>query len=394
MSVGTNENVKNVNENIQKFENGDIVKNTTVNTVSELEKTQKIVILDELLRDTENSKKEFLEDYSGQKSENENIENNEILNSENSKQFTQQQPSIQEMKSENTQNDISQENLINNSQENVINEITAPAETLKNIEEQATQTCVEVCIEECEEEQHEPQNIETPVQAVVENTANMQKQASENIITNKEKKQENSDIVKEENLEEKEKRHTQDKKDYRLERILFDRINAMQGKIKESLELIKKFERINAKEENLPNIVTTLHDKLTQEVIKQFRTVGIEFNMKSYLVQSIVSDLLNKFEEITLNILFFNTFNNFCDIIVFIKESPFFDLFSRKLLYQRTFFLYIPKLFYTIILGVYLTFYNYSKKHILIYLVEYLLHISQSSLHKNHEQLHMHCLFL
>ena len=108
MRVGTNENVKNVNENIQKFENGDIVKNTTVNTVSELEKTQKIVILDELLRDTENSKKEFLEDYSGQKSENENIENNEILNSENSKQFTQQQPSIQEMKSENTQNDISQ----------------------------------------------------------------------------------------------------------------------------------------------------------------------------------------------------------------------------------------------------------------------------------------------
>ena len=40
-----------------------------------------------------------------------------------------------------------------------------------------------------------------------------------------------------------------------------------------------------------------MHDKLTQEVIKQFRTVGIEFNMKSYLVQSIVSDLLNKFEE-------------------------------------------------------------------------------------------------
>ena len=40
-----------------------------------------------------------------------------------------------------------------------------------------------------------------------------------------------------------------------------------------------------------------MHDKLTQEVINQFRTVGIEFNMKSYLVQSIVSDLLNKFEE-------------------------------------------------------------------------------------------------
>ena len=95
----------------------------------------------------------------------------------------------------------------------------------------------------------------------------------------------------------KEKQHAQDKKDYRLERMLFDRINKMQGKIKESLELIKKFERINAKEENLPNIVTTLHDKLTHEVIKQFRTVGIEFNMKSYLVQAVVSDLLGKFEE-------------------------------------------------------------------------------------------------
>lgn len=107
--------------------------------------------------------------------------------------------------------------------------------------------------------------------------------------------------IKEENPEEvqkkKEKQHAQDKKDYRLERMLFARINIMQGKIKESLELIQKFERINAKEENLPNIVTTLHDKLTQEVIKQFRTVGIEFNMNSYLVQSVVSDLLNKFEE-------------------------------------------------------------------------------------------------
>lgn len=286
MSVGTNENVKNVNENIQKLKNDDIAENVTVSTVRELEKTQKIVILDELLRDTENSKKEFLEDYSGQKSENENAENNEILNSENSKQFTQEQPSIQEIKSENTQNDISQENLINNSQENVINEITAPLETLENIEEQVTQTCAEKCVEECAKE---------CAKECVEECE--QKQISENLVTNKKNQQENSEIIKEETVEEKEKRHTQDKKDYRLERMLFDRINAMQGKIKESLELIKKFERINAKEENLPNIVTTLHDKLTQEVIKQFRTVGIEFNMKSYLVQSIVSDLLNKFEE-------------------------------------------------------------------------------------------------
>lgn len=130
---------------------------------------------------------------------------------------------------------------------------------------------------------------------------------SEKVEENK-KVELNQDIPKKQNIEQiepsnpedidkKEKQHVQDKKDFRLERMLFDRINKMQGKIKESLELIKKFERINAKEENLPNIVTTLHDKLTQEVIKQFRTVGIEFNMKSYLVQSIVSDLLNKFEE-------------------------------------------------------------------------------------------------
>lgn len=106
-----------------------------------------------------------------------------------------------------------------------------------------------------------------------------------------------NNIVSNENSESNEKKHSQDKKDYRLEKLLLDRINAMQGKIKESLELIKKFERINAKEENLPNIVTTLRDKLTQEVIKQFRTVGLEFNMKSYLVQAVVSDLLEIFED-------------------------------------------------------------------------------------------------
>lgn len=107
----------------------------------------------------------------------------------------------------------------------------------------------------------------------------------------------NNNESAEELAKRKEKQHAQDKKDFRLERMLFARINVMQGKIKESLELIQKYERIDAKEGNLPNIVTTLHDKLTQEVIKQFRTVGIEFNMKSFLVQSIVSDLLNKFEE-------------------------------------------------------------------------------------------------
>lgn len=259
MSVGTNENVKNVNENIKKFENDNIVGNATSGPTNEFEATQKIVILDELLRDTENSRKEFLEAYSASKTEDGNKENIENLNSENLEQSTQEQP-MENVKSENTQNGILQENQNNiqniNSQENIINKISAPSEAQHNI--------------------IEGQSKEIVIETV---------------------QQENKEIAKEETAEEKEKRHTQDKKDYRLERMLFDRINAMQGKIKESLELIKKFERINAKEENLPNIVTTLHDKLTQEVIKQFRTVGIEFNMKSYLVQSIVSDLLNKFEE-------------------------------------------------------------------------------------------------
>ena len=129
--------------------------------------------------------------------------------------------------------------------------------------------------------------------AEIENKDNVQAQEKVIVEDNKEEKVENSeaDLIK------KKKQHAQDKKDYRLEKMLFDRIETMQGKIKESLELIKKFERINAKEENLPNIVTTLHDKLTHEVIKQFRTVGIEFNMKSFLVQSVVSDLLGRFEE-------------------------------------------------------------------------------------------------
>ena len=214
MSVGTNENVKNVNENSQRFENDIITGSATAEPVNDLEKTQRIVILDELLRDTENSKKEFLEDYSGQKSKNGNKENDKILNSENLEQFTQQQPILEEIKSQNTQNDILQENLNNNSQENVINEIIGTQETSQSTE----------------------QTTKIPVQAVVENTTNIQEQTTENIIENQGINQKDSDTIKEETLEEKQKRHTQDKKDYRLERMLFDRINAMQGKIKESLE--------------------------------------------------------------------------------------------------------------------------------------------------------------
>lgn len=166
------------------------------------------------------------------------------------------------------------------------------SDLFKKADESNKESSEEIAAEKIEEQE---QQIEQPQQAQQTNQAQaIEQSAIENETPQDVNKIQPND---QEEIEKKQKQHTQDKKDYRLERMLFDRINKMQGKIKESLELIKKFERINAKEENLPNIVTTLHDKLTHEVIKQFRTVGIEFNMKSYLVQAIVSDLLNKFED-------------------------------------------------------------------------------------------------
>ena len=162
-----------------------------------------------------------------------------------------------------------------------------------NIDEQATQRIefLSELIKDTEISQKE--NLEAKINGQYNNN-----EKKKEILENNVAIIENEKVVNANKQDEsKEKQHSQDKKDYRLEKLLLDRINAMQGKIKESLELIKKFERINAKEENLPNIVTTLRDKLTLEVIKQFRTVGIEFNMKSYLVQAVVSDLLGTFEE-------------------------------------------------------------------------------------------------
>ena len=162
-----------------------------------------------------------------------------------------------------------------------------------NIDEQATQRIefLSELIKDTEISQKE--NLKAKINGEFNNNENKKEISANNVAI----KENEGNVNENKQDESKEKQHSQDKKDYRLEKLLLDRINAMQGKIKESLELIKKFERINAKEENLPNIVTTLRDKLTLEVIKQFRTVGIEFNMKSYLVQSVVSDLLGTFEE-------------------------------------------------------------------------------------------------
>lgn len=240
MSVGTNENLnnKNINEINETANTGEQGRNKVI----DMQATQRIDFLGELQRDSDTAAKKLIKNKQGNfvpySKKKENVDENvEIIKNPGSEISNEPIAQINNLSVENKSEEIVQE--------------------IPNINEKIENT----------------QNFETEV--------------------NKEEIKESEEEI----AKKKEKQHAQDKKDYRLERMLFARINTMQGKIKESLELIQKYERIDAKEGNLPNIVTTLHDKLTQEVIKQFRTVGIEFNMKSFLVQSIVSDLLSKFEE-------------------------------------------------------------------------------------------------
>ncbi len=279
MSVRTNENenIKEINTNIQEFvevENNINTCNTGGNDKSEsidMQATQKITILDELKKDTENSLKHLFENQLENQLENqpnEIVQENEILTDENLNQLNEEEKN-EEINIQDSSSEISAEPI-------------AQAENYSAIDvsENSVQKNPNQLSQQLNKENIENKNDSDIIENQIEPTvSNVQENFSKDVT------------------HDKEKQHAQDKKDYRLEKMLFDRINKMQGKIKESLELIKKFERINAKEENLPNIVTTLHDKLTHEVIKQFRTVGIEFNMKSYLVQSIVSDLLSKFED-------------------------------------------------------------------------------------------------
>lgn len=342
MNVGTNENERNINEINPDF---DVIKNAETfenagnanDKVIDFDATQRIDFLGELIKNTEraiaNSSKEQHIDQIDQKVEqqeekqldqqigqsqirnveeiqqndvnqNENITNetnNEIIDIQNSSSEISAEPIAQQENLSNISNENVQENpaeinietnVVNIEMENNgkivgstenINNVDLKNENIDNNQKNVQQSNINFIICDSDIEVSEKRN----------NIIN-EKQTSENENISGEEVVSKND---EEILKDKEKQHAQDKKDYRLERMLFERINKMQGKIKESLELIKKFERINAKEENLPNIVTTLHDKLTQEVIKQFRTVGIEFNMKSYLVQSVVSDLLARFGE-------------------------------------------------------------------------------------------------
>ena len=258
----TNENVKN-NENINKIINYESVEKSMKNECNppiNMEATQRIEILSGLKKDTEKSVQQMLKNLQGV-SAPQMESNNEVIMSESNNE---------NVENENVQKTVLDKSVKSNAQENLSPNFE---KSVENVHENPIQKSIENNV------QTQDINIQD---AVVVEPNNLQSGESSNSVTN---------------VKTKEQQHAQDKKDYRLEKMLFDRINKMQGKIKESLELIKKFERINAKEENLPNIVTTLHDKLTHEVIKQFRTVGIEFNMKSYLVQSIVSDLLCRFEE-------------------------------------------------------------------------------------------------
>lgn len=252
--MGTNENVNNnVNESVEQA-------------------TQRIEILSELIRDTEESKRDALV---------RNMQNNDnpIIESCENIRDNFQTHEMGEILSNNDVNAKAQATGKGNAAQNVAGLENDSVQNVKNT--QLNNTNISSSNQNNQDNKNDHNNLEKQIDGNV-NKGNIASDKAQEGVDN---------IIK------KEKQHSQDKKDFRLERMLFARINTMQGKIKESLELIKKFERINAKEENLPNIVTTLHDKLTQEVIKQFRTVGIEFNMKSYLVQAIVSDLLNQFEE-------------------------------------------------------------------------------------------------
>ena len=279
MSVGTNENFNNLNENINNEVNNINSGGNVQQNQFDMQATQRLDFLGELRKDTENSILQLIENQQGNFAPK-NDENNEVLNNQENETLNIQNSSSEISVEQNAQNEQIFANNV--SIENVHENPNEIPQQFNNVNTQTTQN-------------NGCGNVEKDDDIIVNRIKNDDSNKKENVDNI-----ENSDVQNvnsEENLRKKEKQHAQDKKDYRLERMLFDRINKMQGKIKESLELIKKFERINAKEENLPNIVTTLHDKLTHEVIKQFRTVGIEFNMKSYLVQSVVSDLLGRFEE-------------------------------------------------------------------------------------------------
>ena len=296
MSVGTNENVKEIKEEIvksNKVQEPEIVgiAEKTDNNVVDMEATQRIVLLGEFMQ---KEAQKFNNEMSAPINDeiNETIDNKNIENS-NSEQSAEPKAQTNEIS-----NSIKSEEPVLTTPNEVINEQINEINDNQNIKQEEQETA-DVIKENRTEVNFQLIN-EVKKDEIKENNENLvEENKKDGNIVEVENKDENTFKVEnqDEELEKKKKQHAQDKKDYRLEKMLFDKINTMQGKIKESLELIKKFERINAKEENLPNIVTTLHDKLTHEVIKQFRTVGIEFNMKSFLVQSVVSDLLGRFEE-------------------------------------------------------------------------------------------------
>ncbi|MBR3721038.1 MAG: hypothetical protein IKN09_04815 [Clostridia bacterium] len=277
----TNENVKELNEKIENLNDINIAETVenaskTSNDNIDMQATQRIVLLGDFFQ---NEGKKISEENNieiSKKIENFKSDINTESNAQ-AEQSSQSESNAQITPNEEVNETVNEVDIIiDNSTEN--KDVAIEETKIENNDEAQIQ----------ENNKTEGQKEENAVKAEIQES---QTDATKEVQITEKKEDSEEDLAK------KKKQHAQDKKDYRLEKMLFDRIETMQGKIKESLELIKKFERINAKEENLPNIVTTLHDKLTHEVIKQFRTVGIEFNMKSFLVQSVVSDLLGRFEE-------------------------------------------------------------------------------------------------
>ena len=281
MCVETNENVKELNEKIENLNDINIAETVenagkTSDDNIDMQATQRIVLLGDFFQ---NEGKKISEENNieiSKKIENFKSDINTESNAQ-AEQSSQSESNAQITPNEEVNETVNEVDIIiDNSTEN--KDVAIEETKIENNDEAQIQ----------ENNKTEDQKEENAVKAEIQES---QTDATKEVQITEKKEDSEEDLAK------KKKQHAQDKKDYRLEKMLFDRIETMQGKIKESLELIKKFERINAKEENLPNIVTTLHDKLTHEVIKQFRTVGIEFNMKSFLVQSVVSDLLGRFEE-------------------------------------------------------------------------------------------------
>ena len=210
MSVGTNENIKKI-EDFNEINNSINTGGPVNNNVVDMQATQKLDFIGELQKDSEVMAKKMLKNTQGSfapyKKIRNIVKNDEIEN-------------------------------VENSGSTVSNEPIAQAESL---------SAVNVSNEIVQETPNEIINTENTHNDEINNNLNIENDNIEKDgIENKPNQEINIDNYEknvEENAEEiarkKEKQHAQDKKDFRFERMLFARINTMQGKI--SFNLLYKW---------------------------------------------------------------------------------------------------------------------------------------------------------